>query len=673
MTLSKFKKVLHIDIETYSSNNIKLGAYKYADADDFEIMLIGYAYDDGPVEQVELAKGGKLPEQLKQNILSPEVLKIAHNATFERVCLSRMLLGKGKYLDAHGWFCTMVMASMLGMPKSLKDVGDILGLREEDKKKATIGNQLIRYFALPQEPKRTNNFRKRNLPKDDPARWDLYRDYNRNDVIAEREIFKKEIALINLTNDEYELYCTDAKINDLGVGIDIKLCHNIQAYLNSQMNSFNDRLKELTGLDNPNSTQQLIAWLKSKGIQTSTIAKDKVEELLSSVEDEEVLEVLSILQATKKTSVSKYQVMIESSIYDEKEDLFKCHGTLQYCGASRTWRWAGRLIQTQNLPRNTIKFLKEVRSYVLTNDFESIGILYPNTIQIMSELIRTAMIPANGSRFVVADYNAIESRVAAWLADEKWKLRAFEEGKGIYEATASKMFNLPIEQISHDSPERAKGKIAELAGQYQGGVGAYKRFGADKYGWSDSQIKSLVNTWRESNKGIVEFWSKIENACREAILNPGKTVDLPHGLNVKTIGKTMFIQLPSRRCLAYQNVSIEGNPNDKINSKISYYGESTGSKWVKSETYGGKLFENVVQAIARDCLKDAILALDKQGLTPRFHVHDEVIISVPYRDYPDDKKILEKVQGIMAEAAGKYDSKIPLRAAGYTCDFYLKD
>ena len=673
MTCSKFKRVLHIDLETYSSTSINLGAYKYADSDDFEVMLIGYAYDDGPVQQIELVKGEKMPEQFKHDILSPEVLKIAHNATFERVCLSRLLLGRGKYLDAHGWFCTMVMASMLGLPKSLKDVGDQLGLKEEDKKKATIGSQLIRFFAVPQEPKRTNNFRKRNLPEDDPARWDLYCDYNRNDVIAEREIFKKEIPFIHLTDSEYEMYCTDAKINDLGVGIDAKLCTNIQTYLDSQMGHFNERLKELTGLENPNSTQQFIGWLKSKGISTTSISKERVEELIATTDNEDVLEVLSILQATKKTSVSKYQKMLDSSIYDPTEDLMKCHGTLQYCGASRTWRWAGRLIQTQNLPRNSIKYLKEIRNYVLANDFESIEILYPNTIQIMSELIRTAMIPAKGSRFVVADYNAIESRVAAWLADEKWKLRAFEEGKGIYEATASKMFNIPIEQITHESPERAKGKIAELAGQYQGGAGAYKRFGAEKYGWSDNQIKELVNTWRDSNKGIVNFWSLIENACRDAITHPGRTVDLPHGLNVKTIGKTLFIQLPSKRSLAYQGVAIKGDPSDKFNSKITYYGESTAGKWITTETYGGKLFENVVQAIARDCLKDAILALDKEGLTPRFHVHDEVIISVPYSTYPDDKKILEKVQKTMAHAAGNYDTKIPLRAAGYVCDFYLKD
>ena len=663
---SKYQKILHLDIETFSSNDIKLGVYKYADADDFEIMLIGYAYDNEEVQQIQLARGEKIPKQLREDILSPLTFKIAHNASFERICLSRYLLGRNKYLDPHSWFCTMVMSSMLGLAKSLEDVGNLLNLRPEDKKKSVIGNQLIRFFALPQIPKRTNNFRTRNRPNDDLEKWELYCEYNRNDVIAEREIFNKEINYLNITPDEYEMYCVDAKINDLGVGIDLNLCSNIQAYLDSKKFTLNSKLKELTGLENPNSTQQIIRYLNSKGIETSSINKDKIEDLISMIDDEKIIEILTILQSTKKTSVSKYQTMLNSAIYDSKEDLSKCHGTLQYCGASRTWRWAGRLIQTQNLPRNSIKHLKEVREFAMKNDFESIELMYSNTLQIMSELIRTAMIPAKNSRFVVCDYNAIESRVAAWLADEKWKLRAFEEGKGIYEATASKMFNIPIESISHDSVERAKGKIAELAGQYQGGIGAYKRFGADKYGLTDSQIKSLVDTWRDSNKGIVKFWDLLENGCKKVILNPGLEIYLPRGLSIKSNGKILFIKLPSKRSLAYQSIGIS-------NSKIYYYGESSNSKWTKIETYGGKLFENVVQAIARDCLKDAILALDKQGLTPRFHIHDEVIISVPYSIYPNDEEILEKVKQIMAKAAGNYDTKIPLRAAGYTCNFYLKD
>lgn len=669
----KYRRILHIDLETYSSNDIKYGAYKYADADDFEIMLVGYAYDDDPVKVIDVASGQKIPDEFIHDIRDPTVLKVAHNATFERVCFSRLILGKGKYLDAHGWFCTMVMASMLGLPKSLKDVGNALGLPEEDKKKAVIGTKLISFFAVPQEPKRTNNYRKRNLPVNDEDKWKLYISYNINDVVAEREIFKRETALLDLTEDEYEMYCLDAKINDLGVGVDVKLCTNIQNYLDKQSSHFGERLKEITKLENPNSTQQMIGWLNSKGIHTKTIGKETVANLLQNTDDEEVAEVLTIMQSTKKTSVNKYSTMLNSSIYDPQEDLWKCHGTLQYCGASRTWRWAGRLIQTQNLPRNTIKFLKEVRQLVIDNDFESIEILYPNTMQIMSELIRTAMIPRKDSRFVVADYNAIESRVAAWLADEKWKLKAFEEGKGIYEATASKMFNIPIEKISHDSPERAKGKVAELAGQYQGGVEAYKRFGADKYGWSDEQIKRLVTIWRDANQGIVRFWSLLDNAVREAINYPGSKHPLPHGLEVQMRRKILFIKLPSGRSLAYQDIAIEGDPSDKFKSKIIYYGEGTQAKWMRIDTYGGKLFENIVQAIARDCLRDAMLGLAKENLYPRFHVHDEVIVNCDYKTYPDDKAILEHIEKVMADSAGRYDTKIPLRAAGYCCNFYLKD
>ena len=329
----KYRKILHIDLETYSSNDIKYGAYKYADADDFEIMLVGYAYDEEPVKVIDVGSGQKIPNEFLHDIKDPTVLKVAHNATFERVCFSRLILGKGKYLDAHGWFCTMVMASMLGLPKSLKDVGNALGLPEEDKKKAVIGTKLISYFAVPQEPKRTNNYRKRNLPSNNEDKWKLYISYNINDVIAEREIFKRETALLTLTDSEYEMYCLDAKINDLGVGVDVRLCTNIQGYLDKQSSHLGERLKEITKLENPNSTQQMIGWLNSKGIATKTIGKDTVANLLQDVTDEEVAEVLTIMQSTKKTSVNKYSTMLNSSIYDLEEDLWKCHGTLQYCGA----------------------------------------------------------------------------------------------------------------------------------------------------------------------------------------------------------------------------------------------------------------------------------------------------------------------------------------------------
>lgn len=662
-------KVLHIDIETYSSNDIKLGVYKYADADDFETMLIGYAYGDGPVEQISLASGEKIPDSLAADILDPRVIKVAHNAAFERTCLARTLLGKGKRIDAEGWHCTMAMASMLGLPKSLKDVGMLLGLKDEDRKMDSIGTRLIAFFAVPQTPKRTNNFRRRNLPCDDPDKWELYKQYNRNDVVAEREIYRLETAMLRIPGEEMEAYRLDALINDLGVSIDGRLCASIDGYIESHLNELGERLKELTGLENPNSVRQMSSWLKGRGLAVASLSKASVEDLLSQTDDEEAREALTIMQQTKKTSTTKYRAMLDSAVADADGSL-KCHGTLQYYGASRTGRWAGRIIQTQNLPRNTIRFLPEVRELAREGDFEGIGLAYPNTMQAMSELIRTALIPEAGERFVVADYNAIESRVAAWLSDEEWKLDAFRKGKGIYEATASKMFGIPIDCISHDSPERAKGKVAELAGQYQGGIGAYKRFGAERFGWNDAQIQSLVDSWRAANSSIVGYWKRLEKAVEAAIERPGSVETLGHGISLATRGKILFVKLPSGRELAYQNIRIEDVGGKRT---VCYDGETATTKWGRIESYGGKFFENIVQATARDCLRDAMLGLARKGFYPRFHVHDEVIVSVPYREWPDDDAIITEITQTMADSAGNYDTKIPLKAAGYTCRFYLKD
>lgn len=662
-------KILHIDIETYSSNDIKLGVYEYADADDFETMLIGYAYDDGPVMQVSLADGEKFPATLRADILDPKVIKVAHNATFERTCLARTLLGKGKRIDADGWRCTMAIASMLGLPKSLKNVGIALGLKEDDRKMDSIGTRLISFFAVPQTPKRTNNFRKRNLPHDDPEKWELYKRYNHNDVVAEREIYRIETGLLRIPKEEWEAYRLDALINDIGVSIDGKLCESIDSYIHGHLGELSERLKRITGLENPNSVKQMSEWLRSRGIEVRSLGKESLDEIMSATDDGDVIEALAIMQQTKKTSTSKYRTMLDSAVLHE-DGLLKCHGTLQYYGASRTGRWAGRIIQTQNLPRNTIRFLPEVRELAREGDFESIALAYPNTMQVMSELIRTALVPEKGERFVVADYNAIESRVAAWLADERWKLEAFEQGKGIYEATASKMFGIPIESISHDSPERAKGKVAELAGQYQGGVGAYKRFGAEKFGWSDSQIQGLVDSWRAANSSIVDYWRRLEKAVSGAIERAGTVNGMGHGVSVSMRGKALFIRLPSGRELAYQNIRIEEASGKRT---ICYDGESVGAKWGRIESYGGKFFENVVQATARDCLRDAMAALAKKGFIPRFHVHDEVIVSVPYDEWPDNAAIINEITRTMAESAGNYDTKIPLKVAGYSCRFYLKD
>lgn len=669
MIYSDKHKTLHIDIETYSSIDIKSGVYKYASADDFEVMLIGYAYEDEEIKQIDLASGEEVPYSLVEDLLNKDVIKVAHNATFERVCLSKMIYGvNNKYISAEGWRCTLSLASMLGLPKSLKDVGKVLNLREEDRKLDVMGSRLISFFAVPQEPKRTNNFRRRNLPIDDIEKWQLYKEYNRQDVVAEREIYKLEMLQLRLPIEEIRMYQLDAKINDAGISIDARLCKEVNDYIVSHRDALNERLKEITKLENPNSVQQMSKWLKSKGYQISSLDADTVGELLTHTDEEDVVEALSIMQQSKKTSVTKYASMLNSGVKDGTS--IKCHGTLQYYGASRTGRWAGRIVQTQNLPRNTIKCLEEVRRCARRGDFESIEMVYPNTMQVMSELVRTALIPEEGERFVVCDYNAIESRVAAWLSDEEWKLKAFRENKGIYEATASRMFDIPIEQITHESEERAKGKVAELAGQYQGGVGAYKRFGAERFGWNDAQIQNLVDTWRLANPNICECWKKIEKAILAATRSLGSVASVGHGVSMQMRGKNLFIKLPSGRELAYQNLKVEEDNGIRV---IRYDGEITGAKWARVESYGGKFFENIVQAIARDCLRDAMIALDKEGFLPRFHVHDEVIISVGYDKYKDDNELIARIAKIMADSAGNYDTKIPLRAEGYTCAFYLKE
>ncbi len=669
--MAGYKRV-HIDIETYCELDLtECGVYAYAHHPSFEILLIGYAYGDDEVQVIDLAQGEEPPEELLRDILDKNVAKVAHNAAFERICLSeyakRKNLLKQGYIDATNWHCTSVRAAELGLPRSLKDVGDALHLSEDNSKLST-GKLLINYFCKPCKPTKANGQRTRNYYFHDIERWDAFKRYNIRDVVAEREIDRIELTYESTRASEEEMYVLDQRINDDGVAVDMILIDNIIEYVNRYTEKLLNRAREITGCDNPNSLPQIKTWLAKKGVMVTSLDKDALQELLEVTTDDSVKEYLEIRQEIGKTSVAKYLAMKRAAIYDKDTDTWRVHGMLMFYGAMRTGRWAGRIVQLQNLPRNSIKDLALARDWVRRGEWELLEIGYDNIMDVFSQLIRTALIPAKGNKFVVSDYNAIEARVIAWFADEDWKLDVFRRGGKIYEETASRMFKIPIDQITHDSAERAKGKVAELAGGYGGGVEAYKRFGAERFGLDDNEIKRLVTSWRESNKNIVDLWDIAETAMREAITNPGEIKKVAHGSAFKMQKDTLFLRLPCGRCIAYRGAKIEEGIRK---SEISYLGENaTTGHYEFIRTYGGRIVENLVQSTARDCLAFAIKELMEQGYKIRFHVHDEVIIEVDERNEIANTD----VPRLMAEAVAKtkWGTNIPLRAESYECGFYLK-
>lgn len=687
MNLSKFKSFLFLDIETFSSNDITRGVYSYSSSKDYELLLCSYSLNGKDVKTFSPLEED-YPKEFITALLDKNTAKVAHNANFERVCLSKSIYKENnKYFDPEEWFCTMVMASEIGLPKSLNNLCEELNISKEDKKETALGTRLISFFSKPVNPTKSNNYSNRNYPEVDEEKWKLYKFYNSKDVKALIAVWTRLLPQAEfITDKEKELFNLDARINDLGVRIDKEFVDSVLELMNKENEDALNKLKELTGLDNPNSRNQLLGYLNAiPGFENvNSLTKETVSELVEKIKNskdptkENVLQILRLIQGLKKTSNAKYEAMNESSVYKESDKTYRVHGMLQFYGASRTGRWAGRIVQLQNLPRNSIKNIEIVRNCIKSKDFDTIELCYSNLSQIVSELIRTSFIPNDNARFIVCDYNAIESRVAAWVANEKWKLKAFIEGKGIYEETASKMFKVPTSEITHDSPLRAKGKVAELAGQYQGGLGAYKAMGADKLGLSDEEILDLVNSWRNENKNIVNMWNVLEDNIRWLVLTGQKLGNqkpriIPIGINgsdkLKLIYKnnSLYIVLPSKRAIVYQQCIVESN------NSISYLGENTARKRERLSAYGGKFFENIVQAIARDCLADAMLELEKKGFHVNFHVHDEVVISVDYSAYRSDAKAIEAIGNIMKDAAGNYGSKIPLKAAGYSCSFYLKD
>lgn len=643
--------IMGLDLETYSSASLpKCGVYRYCDAPDFEILLFSYAFDDEPVQTIDLASGETLPPEVISALEDPGIIKTAYNAQFERVCLSRYL---GRWLDPHQWRCTMVMAAYLTLPGRLADAAVALGTTE---KKMEEGKDLIRYFSVPCKPTKTNGGRTRNLPTDAPEKWAVYKQYNAQDVETERAI-RKALEKYPLPEQEWELYALDQQINDRGVRVDKKLVKNAIAVDAVFAQAACQRAKELTGLENPGSVNQLKAWLADQDMPMESLARKIVQEKAAQT-DGIVVELLNLRLELSKTSVKKYEAMARCVCRDGR-----VHGLLQFYGANRTGRWAGRLVQAQNLPQNHLPDLELAREIVKSGDEELLDALFASVPGTLSELIRTAFIPKDGCRFLVADFSAIEARVLAWLANEEWVLEEFR-GKGkIYEATASRMFHIPQETIVKGNPNyayRQKGKQATLSCGYGGGVGALKAMGAKM---PEKEMQPLVDAWRAANPNIVAFWGALDRAARTVIRR--KTSARVGKVILYWQDDKMFMRLPSGRNLCYQSPHFTENRFGS--DAIGYYAPNAAGQMVVQEAFGGKLAENATQAIARDILAHALLTLEKNGYPVIFHVHDEAVIEMP-----NGQGSLEEACRLMA-ITSDWAKDLPLRADGYECAYYRKD
>lgn len=644
------KPILGIDIETYSPVLLpKTGVYRYVDSDEFEILLFSYAYDDGPVHTVDLANGERLPDSVLADLENPGIIKVAYNAQFERVCLSKYL---GHWLDPHQWRCTAVMAAYLTMPARLADAAVALGVTE---RKMEEGKELIRYFSVPCKPTKANNGRTRNLPEHAPDKWAVYKQYNAQDVETERAV-RKACEVHPMPDSEWELYALDQLINDRGVRVDKQLVKQAMAVDSQFSEAAYQRAKQITGLDNPGSVAQLKAWLADQDVPMESLAKKLVQEKAANT-DGVVSELLSLRLELSKTSIKKYETIARCVCRDGR-----VHGMLQYYGANRTGRWAGRLLQVQNLPQNHLEDLDLAGTIVKAGDTEQLELLFGSVPNTLSELIRTALIPKEGCRFIVADFSAIEARVLAWLAGEEWVLEEFRGAGKIYEATASRMYHVPKESIVKGNPNyeyRQKGKQATLSCGYGGGVGALKNMGAKM---PENEMQPLVDAWREANPHIVAFWNAMDRGMRKVIRDHSAV----------RVGKVMLywkdekllIRLPSGRDLCY--LSPRTVTNRFGNDGIGYLAPMANGQLGIQETFGGKACENVTQAIARDLLAHAMLNLEAHGYRIVFHVHDECVMEMPM-----GTGSVEEACAIMGETPD-WCSDLPLRADGYQCASYRK-
>lgn len=652
-------RTLAIDVETYCDLDIReVGAYRYCDHPSFEILLFAYAFDDEPVQIIDLANGEELPQYVREAIVNPEVLKTAFNANFERNALSNSMCYE---MPPEQWECTMVKSLILGLPGSLDMVGKALNF-PEDKQKMKEGKALIQFFCKPCKPTKANGKRTRNLPEHAPEKWELFKEYCKQDVEVERNI-RKKLNKYRIVEKEKKLWDLDQAINDRGINLDVDLAACAIACDEEFNNRCMNEARELTGLDNPNSPTQLKKWIGEKiGYEVGSLNKDLMPTLIADARERghaEVERALELRQLMSKTSVKKYKTMINARCNDGR-----VRGLLQFYGASRTGRWAGRLVQVQNLPQNHLEDLDDARRYLKNRDFEAIEFLYDSVSDTLSQLIRTAFIPSKGCRFMVADFSAIEARVIAWYAKENWRLEVFKNGGDIYCASASKMFGVPVVKHGVNGELRQKGKIAELALGYGGAGGAIRAF--DKAGSiPDEELPKLVSDWRKASPHIVNFWWDVDKAAKTAIRKK-TVVILQYGLSFIYDTGVLFIQLPSGRRLAYVRPKIEPGKYDK--DIITYEGmEQTKHTWTRLETYGPKLVENIVQATARDCLGEIMFRAENNGYPIVMHVHDEIIC-----DVPKEHGTLKELNSFFAEPIA-WAPGLPLTADGYECEYYKKD
>ena len=640
------------DLETYSSVDLaKCGVYRYCESEDFEILLAAYSVDGGAVRVVDLACGEKLPEEILDALEDKTVEKWSYNSQFERICLSRLLgYPAGNYLAPASWRCSMVWASTLGLPRSLESVGAVLGL---EKQKLTEGKDLIRYFCVPCRPTKANGGRTRNLPEHDPEKWERFKAYNLRDVETEMQI-QERLSRFPVPDFIWEEYHLDQEINDRGIGVDMELVSQaitIDAHSRERLTA---AMRELTKLENPNSVQQMKQWLSDHGLETDTLGKKAVAELIKAA-PEPLREVLSLRQQLAKSSVKKYTAMENAVCADSR-----AHGMFVFYGANRTGRFSGRLIQLQNLPQNHMVDLAEARALVRNGNYEALSLLYEDIPDTLSQLIRTAFVPQDGRKFIVADFSAIEARVIAWFAGERWRLKVFEDGGDIYCASASQMFHVPVEKHGVNGHLRQKGKIAELALGYGGSVGALKSMGALEMGIAEEELQPLVDAWRGSNPMITQFWWDVDRAVKVCIKQRVPTET--HGLRFNYRSAMFFITLPSGRRLAYVKPRI--GENQFGGESVTYMGVSGTKKWERLESYGPKFVENIVQGTARDILCYAMQTLKNCSIVA--HVHDEIIIEADRR--MSVAAVCEQMGRTPPWAKG-----LKLRADGYECEFYQKD
>lgn len=645
-------QTLSIDLETYSDQPLaKTGVYRYVESPDFEILLFAYSLDGGSVQQIDLACGEKIPSEILSALEDETVTKWAFNANFERICLSRFLgYPTGDYLEPDSWKCSMVWAAYMGLPLSLEGAGAVLGL---EKQKLAEGKDLIKYFCQPCAPTKSNGLRTRNLPKHAPDKWLTFKKYNIRDVETEMSI-QARLLKYPVPDSVWEEYRLDQEINDRGVGLDMELVRQAIQMDGRSRSELTQAMKELTSLDNPNSVQQMKQWLADNGVETDTLGKKAVAELLKTA-PQQLQKVLTLRQQLAKSSVKKYQAMETAVCADGR-----ARGMFQFYGANRTGRWAGRIIQMQNLPQNHLDDLSEARGLVRAGGFDALEMLYEDVPDTLSQLIRTAFVPQEDRKFIVADFSAIEARVIAWLAGEKWRQDVFAQGKDIYCASASQMFGVPVEKHGVNGHLRQKGKIAELALGYGGSVGALKAMGALEMGLQEDELPALVSAWRQANPKIVQFWWAVDHAVMDAVTR--KTTTKTHGIIFSARNGMLFITLPSGRSLAYVKPKI--GENRFGGDCITYEGVGGTKKWERIDSYGPKFVENIVQATSRDILCYAMQTLRCCSIV--MHIHDEVVIEA------DRRMSLQAVCDQMGRTP-PWAKGLQLRADGYETDFYKKD